>query len=93
MYDIKDIRLFWTNDSGFLSQFVDKSPSDRFKVRPISVHPQLINDLSFWLPDTVMASQITSDTYDIIRSLGGSLVEQVLFNYFNIFEILVLSYN
>ncbi|VDN56223.1 unnamed protein product, partial [Dracunculus medinensis] len=77
LYDIKDIRLFWTNDSGFLSQFVDKSPSDRFKVRPISVHPQLINDLSFWLPDTVMASQITSDTYDIIRSLGGSLVEQV----------------
>ncbi|KHN86770.1 Phenylalanine--tRNA ligase, mitochondrial [Toxocara canis] len=76
-YGIPDIRLFWSRDSGFLSQFADRSPSDSFKYRPVSVHPQLYFDLSFWLPEDAVPEEITANTYDLIRSVSGSLIEQV----------------
>ncbi|MFH4983709.1 hypothetical protein AB6A40_010418 [Gnathostoma spinigerum] len=77
LYDIPDIRLFWSQDSGFLSQFAGKSPEHRFKYKPVSVHPQVFFDLSFWLPDGVIPEELTANTYDLIRSVGGLLVEQV----------------
>lgn len=33
LYDIPDIRLFWSDDSGFLSQFNVKDPSKRIKYK------------------------------------------------------------
>lgn len=75
LYEIPDIRLFWTNDSGFLNQFKDKSSQDVFKYKPISVYPQCPNDISFWLPDN--DTFVPNDFFEMIREIGGDLVEQV----------------
>ncbi|CAB3398877.1 unnamed protein product [Caenorhabditis bovis] len=77
LYGIPDIRLFWTRDSGFVSQFAGKSPEDAVTYKAISAHPQVIFDVSFFLPDQVEFNDMTSDVYDTIRTVGGELVEQV----------------
>lgn len=74
-FSIPDIRLFWTKDTGFLSQFKDVGCWDKVTYQPISSYPQCINDISFWLPDR--GSFSPNDFYDLVRSIGGDLVEQV----------------
>ena len=78
-YTIPDIRLFWSQDSGFLSQFKNAGPWDSITYKPISSYPQCINDMSFWLPSETGADSSFSpnDFYDIVRSVGGDIVEQV----------------
>ncbi|KJH48085.1 phenylalanine--tRNA ligase [Dictyocaulus viviparus] len=78
LYDIPDIRLFWTKDSGFLSQFNGKSPMDYVKYKPISVHPQVIFDMSFYLPKGVVFDDMTANVFDTVRNVGGDLIEQVI---------------
>lgn len=78
-YEIPDIRLFWTRDSGFAHQFENKTPFDEIKFKPFSSCPQCINDLSFWLPadDNEGNRYCSNDFYDLCRSVGGDLIEQV----------------
>ncbi|KAK6040813.1 putative phenylalanine--tRNA ligase [Cooperia oncophora] len=78
LYGIPDIRLFWSTDSGFLSQFADKLPTDKIKYKPISVHPQVLFDMSFFLPEGVVYHDMTANVYDTVRNVGGDLVEQVI---------------
>ncbi|XP_052563420.1 probable phenylalanine--tRNA ligase, mitochondrial [Culex pipiens pallens] len=75
LFDIPDIRLFWSTDSGFLNQFKD----DKIvKYKPISVYPQCVNDLSFWLPEDLSIETFSvNDFYDMVRNVGGEVVEQV----------------
>lgn len=40
----------------------------------VSVYPQCINDISFWIPP----QYTPSDFYDLVRELGGELIEQVM---------------
>ena len=78
LYQIPDIRLFWSNDSGFLTQFVTDDVNSKIIYCPISKHPQCVNDISFWLPlpqEGYVFSK--NDFYDLIRSVGGDLIEQV----------------
>lgn len=72
-YKIPDIRLFWTRDTGFSSQFQNLGPWDAKEYKPFSIYPQCINDMSFWIP----LGFSSNDFYDIVRSVGGDLVEQV----------------
>ncbi|KAI1301346.1 putative phenylalanine--tRNA ligase, mitochondrial [Halotydeus destructor] len=74
-YSIPDIRQFWSRDSGFLSQFKNVGPWDSMKMKPVSAYPQCLNDISFWLPENQAFSP--NDFYDLVRSVGGDLVEQV----------------
>lgn len=75
LYDIPDIRLFWSQDTGFLSQFADKNPHDTIKYKPISIYPQCINDISFWLPED--GKFASNDFYDLVREIGGDIIEQI----------------
>jgi len=80
LYSIPDIRLFWTKDSGFLSQFEGVSPEAEVTFQPISKFPQCANDISFWLPQTETGKEPFSpnDFFDLVREVGGDLVEQVM---------------
>lgn len=76
LYDIPDIRLFWSKDSGFLNQFKVEDPNATIKYEPISIYPQCTNDISFWLPEDQTYS--SKDFYEIVRDIGGNRVEQVI---------------
>ncbi|CAG9813276.1 unnamed protein product [Phaedon cochleariae] len=74
LYKIPDIRLFWSKDSGFLNQFNTEDVNKNIIYVPISQYPQCVNDISFWLPNSQFSC---NDFYDLARSLGGDLIEQV----------------
>lgn len=76
LFDIPDIRLFWSRDSGFLNQFKERTSGKVRKYKPVSVYPQCTNDLSFWLPDHT-DGYAANDFYDVIRDIGGDTIEQV----------------
>ncbi|CAH8587408.1 unnamed protein product [Dicrocoelium dendriticum] len=83
LYQIPDIRLFWTQDSGFLHQFVTDNIHANIVYKPISVYPQCILDLSFWLGEGQLDAQdvasktVERDFYDLVRNVAGDLIEQV----------------
>nr|XP_039273503.1 phenylalanine--tRNA ligase, mitochondrial-like [Styela clava] len=75
LFDIPDIRYFWSNNEVFLSQFRNKESIKDLKFKPyLSKHPALFNDISFWIPEQFHPS----DFYDIVRTIGGDLVENVV---------------
>ncbi|XP_058834836.1 probable phenylalanine--tRNA ligase, mitochondrial [Topomyia yanbarensis] len=82
LFDIPDIRLFWSTDSGFLNQFNDEKI---VKYKPISSYPQCTNDISFWLPEGLSFETFSvNDFYDLVRTIGEDMVEQVtLIDKFN----------
>lgn len=77
LYNIPDIRLFWSTDSGFLNQFNEHKKNLEYKA--VSQYPQCTNDLSFWLPsNTNIDDFCLNDFYDLVRDIGGDIVEQVI---------------
>lgn len=74
-YSIPDIRLFWSNDTGFLHQFENPPKDGRIKYKPVSIYPQCINDISFWLPNE--KPFCPNDFFELVGELGGQMVEQV----------------
>uniref|UniRef100_A0A8I5N785 Phenylalanine--tRNA ligase, mitochondrial n=1 Tax=Papio anubis TaxID=9555 RepID=A0A8I5N785_PAPAN len=74
LYDIPDIRLFWSEDERFLKQFRVSNIDQKVKFQPLSKYPPMINDISFWLPSENYAE---NDFYDLVRTIGGDLVEKV----------------
>ncbi|CAH0380861.1 unnamed protein product [Bemisia tabaci] len=75
LYSIPDIRLFWSEDPGFLCQFDVEDVNKNVTYKPVSEYPPCINDISFWLPETQEYS--SNDFYDLVRSVGGDLIEQI----------------
>jgi phenylalanyl-tRNA synthetase alpha chain len=77
LYQISDIRLFWSKDSGFLNQFNENDINKNFKYKPVSQYPQCTNDLSFWLPAELPIDAFSvNDFYDLVRDIGGDVIEQ-----------------
>lgn len=90
MFGIPDIRLLWSQDPRFLSQFTSVQDIKRFV--PFSKHPACYKDVAFWLrstsspaggggnaargPSNVQGFH-ENDVMEIIREVGGSLVEDV----------------
>lgn len=66
LFNIPDIRLFWSQDPRFLSQFSSIKPIQRFA--PFSRHPECYKDVSFWLPQS---KSHTSDTETSAAAAGG----------------------
>jgi phenylalanyl-tRNA synthetase alpha chain len=71
LFDITDIRLFWSNDQRFLKQF--KAGNLRSKFKPYSKFPPCYKDMSFWITDRFTENNLC----EVVRSVGGDLVEEV----------------
>jgi phenylalanyl-tRNA synthetase alpha chain len=72
LFSIPDIRLFWSPNERFLSQF-EQGKITSFK--PYSKYPSCFKDVSFWLPRGV--SLHDNDFCDVVRDIAGDLVEDV----------------
>ncbi|KAK7879099.1 hypothetical protein WMY93_034119, partial [Mugilogobius chulae] len=83
LFDIPDIRLFWSRDERFLRQFRVSDLHQPISFQPLSKFPPLHNDISFWLPDSSHSSADSLDSFsqndffELVRSVGGDLVEKV----------------
>lgn len=82
LYSIPDIRLFWSRDERFLKQFRVQDVQQPVCFQPLSKYPPLHNDISFWLPDSRESEEgresfTANDFYELVRSIGGDLVEKV----------------
>ncbi|KAF0852395.1 mitochondrial phenylalanyl-tRNA synthetase (PheRS) [Andalucia godoyi] len=75
LFEIPDIRLFWSNDSRFLKQFEEGKIS---KFQPFSKYPACYKDISFWLPQDVQKVWSDNDFFEVVRSIAGDLAESVV---------------
>lgn len=66
--DLQDIRLLWSED-----QRVKRQLKLGNKFVPISKYPPVTRDISFIVPDDF----IPNNYFDLIRDLGGNLIEEV----------------
>ncbi|GMM27335.1 phenylalanine--tRNA ligase [Martiniozyma asiatica (nom. inval.)] len=78
LFGIPDIRLFWSLDERFSSQFTQGKITT---FRPYSKYPGCVKDVSFWLPQKEANGQWTplheNDLMEIVREEAGDLVESV----------------
>ena len=89
LYSIPDIRLFWTSDERFLSQFQEGKVTT---FTPYSKYPGIARDVSFWTPDSALEKEKkkgreereegvkrfhANDFCDLVREVAGDLVEEV----------------
>ncbi|GLE05477.1 hypothetical protein PINS_up014500 [Pythium insidiosum] len=70
LFDIPDIRLFWSNDERFISQFKD---GEITKFKPYSKYPGCYKDVSFWHEDNFHENNLC----EVVRDIAGDMVEQV----------------
>ncbi|GFR48980.1 hypothetical protein Agub_g10998 [Astrephomene gubernaculifera] len=71
LFDVPDIRLFWSNDDRFLKQFRAGDLSARFK--PYSKFPACYKDMAFWVSPEFSENNLC----ELVRNIGGDLVEEV----------------
>jgi phenylalanyl-tRNA synthetase alpha chain len=72
LFKIPDIRLFWSNDERFTSQFKD---GEITQFKEFSKYPASFKDVSFWLDPNKPFHP--NDIAEIARTVGGDLVEEV----------------
>ncbi|KAL0484958.1 phenylalanyl tRS [Acrasis kona] len=70
VFEIPDIRLFWSQDNRFLSQFKN---GEFTKFKSYSKYPACYKDISFWTPSEYNDNSF----YELVRDVAGDLVETV----------------
>ena len=71
LFDIPDIRLFWSTDSRFHKQFKEGDMTTRFK--SFSKYPPVYRDIAFWLSPKFSENNLC----ELIRGITGDLCEEV----------------
>mmetsp|Transcript_2105 Transcript_2105/g.7522 ORF Transcript_2105/g.7522 Transcript_2105/m.7522 type:complete len:453 (+) Transcript_2105:172-1530(+) len=71
LFQIPDIRLFWTTDQRFLKQFKDGDMTTKFK--SFSKFPPCYKDVAFWINDDFTENNLC----EIVRGAAGDLCEEV----------------
>ncbi|CAB68152.1 phenylalanine-tRNA synthetase-like protein [Arabidopsis thaliana] len=71
LFDIPDIRFFWSSDERFTSQFGKGELGVKFK--PYSKYPPCYKDISFWISDLFTENNFC----EVVRGIAGDLVEEV----------------
>ncbi len=71
LFDVPDIRLFWSKDPRFLNQFNEGSIT---KYQPISKYPVSARDVSFWYDPNAFHD---NDFFELVRETAGDCVENV----------------
>lgn len=79
LFGIPDIRLFWSTDDRFLSQF---RTGEITRFIPFSKYPACYKDVAFWLKSSNSpaggADQFhENDMMEVVRSVAGDLAEDV----------------
>jgi phenylalanyl-tRNA synthetase alpha chain len=89
LFEIPDIRLFWSKDKRFLDQFegLSKNLDGIKRFVPFSKHPACYKDVAFWLHSTSSSAGgglransqdfHENDVMEIVREIGGDVVEDV----------------
>lgn len=85
LYSIPDIRLFWSRDQRFLSQFTSMDQIKTYVT--FSKHPACYKDISFWLRSSSSSAGgglransqdfHENDFMEVVRNVGGDRVEDV----------------
>lgn len=70
LFEIPDIRLFWTDDARFVSQFKEGKIK---KFVPYSKYPPVYKDIAFWIP----VDYVENDFYELARGVAGDIVERM----------------
>ena len=71
LFDIPDIRLFWSDDKRFTSQFKEGNMNVKFV--PYSKFPPVFKDMSFWTSEKFTENNLCS----VVRDVAGDLAEEV----------------
>lgn len=76
LFQIPDIRLFWTRDERFHQQFAS---GEIVQFEPYSKFPPCLKDISFWIEgdNTTNSTFHVNDLNEIVRDVAGDLVERV----------------
>ena len=70
LFEIPDIRLFWTEDERFTSQFKEGQIT---KFEPYSKYPPVYKDIAFWIPE----DYVENDFFELARGIAGDIVEKM----------------
>lgn len=71
LFDIPDIRLFWSADDRFLKQFAPGNLTSKF--RPYSRYPPCNKDVAFWVSEAFTENNLC----EVVRGVAGDLAEEV----------------
>jgi len=80
LFEIGDIRLFWSEDDRFLSQF---KQGEITKFKSYSKYPGCYKDIAFWIPQTTESESESlikfseNDFMQVVRGVAGDLAETV----------------
>jgi phenylalanyl-tRNA synthetase alpha chain len=73
LFNIPDIRLFWTQDKRFTKQFSAQKAISEMQFKPFSKYPPVFKDVSFWVTE---ADFQENDLSEVVREVAGDIAEE-----------------